>query len=133
MNESNDKINLLDYLYYRTFLLYKKVERKEGLGSNKDRGVFLVATCLSFNLTSILSVLDYFFFKIDNNIMTYIYVGCYIITNLICLYIFEVRRHDMILLKYEKESECQKENRGVIVLSYVIISFFIFIALYFLD
>ncbi|MCB9360225.1 MAG: hypothetical protein H6587_01710 [Flavobacteriales bacterium] len=128
-----NKFNLFDYLYYRTFLFYKEAERKEGLGSNKDRGVFLVATCLSFNLISILSILDYFFFKIDNNTVTYVYVGCYIIINLICLYVFEVRRHDMILLKYEKESESQKENRGVIVLSYVFISFFIFIALYFLD
>lgn len=121
---SSNKFNLIDYIYYRTFLYYNK---KEGKNDGKIRGVFFVALLLSFNISTLV-VLCEIFFNISKDFISYLIYSGFIFSQIIIFYIYVFKRHDKVINCYTTETEHQKENRLIINVIYASVSFILFVA-----
>ena len=119
--------NIFDYLYYRTTLLYSKIERKAGFEHNKDTGAYAVTVATMFNffglLLTILTLVIpdvYTVFtksKYDKIVIIFFLFGYSILISRIMK-----SRHENIFKKYESETEKQKKTRGTWLLVYIVIS-----------
>ena len=123
--------NLWDYLYYRTTLLYSKIEKKAGFEYNKDTGAYLVTVMLFFNFYGLLLIIIGFFIPdvfvsfSKHEYFTYAIILAMIIYSILVSQIMK-RRHGTIFKKYEKETEKQKKTRGRLLIFYIILSTIIF-------
>jgi len=132
MKKPNKKgFNLWDYLYYRTTLLYSKIEKKAGFEYNKDTGAYLVTVMLFFNFYGLLLIIiglvipNVFVSFSKHEYFTYIIILLMITYSIIVSQIMK-KRHDIIFEKYEKETEKEKKVRGMILIFYIILSTIIF-------
>jgi len=131
--ENNKWFNIWDYLYYRTTILYSKIDKNAGFEDNKDTGAHIVTVCTMFNFFGIiLAIISLIFPKLMDKFResTYDYVIIIIILLGYAVLITRImrKRHDMIFQRYRKETAQQRKNRGFWLIIYVIISIISFFA-----
>ena len=127
--------NIWEYLYYRTTLFYSKHESKYGFEDNKSRGSYISGLLFSLNVESIIMLIITIFFKKNNFLVDYfgyIIVGVFLILILYSKHYFEKKKHLEIFEKFQTESNQQKRNRSILLISYIvstIISLFVIVYL----
>jgi len=126
---NNNSFNALDYLYYRTTILYQKIEGNSGFEANKDRGVWAVSICIILNIMTVLLFFGTIFLKEDikklgdYTVFKYFLFAIPVIIFILSHYYFARKNHEVIFNNYKNETAKQKENRGIIVIAYIIFSF----------
>ena len=125
--------NLWDYLYYRTTLLYSRIESKYGFEDNKRRASYTSSLFFCLNIESlVMLILVGLFDKTDLlvNYMGFVFVLIFLIIIIYSTFYFEKKRHQIIFEKYENEDIKQKTIRGRLLILYIastIISLFLVI------
>jgi len=133
--------NLLEYLYYRTTLLYSRIESRSGFADNKLTGAWVVSTFVFINFISVTLPLTYMWLgermlTSDSNDHDFIVIGIiiasYIIINLSTLFFLTRKQHSKIFENYRNETSNQKESRTRLLLIYVALTFtvLLFVAIY---
>jgi uncharacterized membrane protein len=125
----NNRFNVCEYLYYRTTVIYSKVEKSAGYADNKNRGAWAVGTCVSVNVATIIFGIMLLFFSTEitslkhDTLIRGTLIGITILILGYSLFYFTEKHHAIIFNKYKNESQPLKEKRGKIVFAYVIFSF----------
>lgn len=133
---SKNCFNVLEYLYYRTTILYRNIEGKAGFEANKDRGAWAVSVCLILNFLSAFLLILYsggdsvreFSFNYPKVIPIFI-IGIGVIILGISWYILAYRHHKRIFAKYENETKLQQKTRTRFAILYIVMSFVVLITI----
>lgn len=123
--------NLWDYLYYRTTLLYSKIEKKAGFEYNKDTGAYAVTVVTMFNfwglfLTLIELLMPQAYSLFTKSEYDFIIIIMFLLGYSILISTIMKKRHNKIFKRYEKETDEQKKKRGFWLVLYIFISIIIF-------
>lgn len=133
---SENRFNVLEYLFYRTTLLYSKIESRAGIEGNMMTGAWVVSVCLSLNFLSGSLIILYlggdsvreFSLNYPKVIPIFI-VGIGVIILVLSLYMFVYRHHKRIFAKYEDETKLQQKTRTRFAILYIVMSFVVLITI----
>jgi len=131
---SKNSFNVLEYLYYRTTILYRNIESKAGFEANKDRGAWVVSVCLILNFLSVFLLILYsgggavreFSLHFPKVIPIFIVTISVIILGL-SFYMLVYKHHERIFAKYKNETTLQQKTRTRLAVLYIVMSFVVLI------
>lgn len=125
MKKITNRFNLLEYIYYKSFFIYKKYEQKIGTGGNKNSAGFLISGVVLINFFTLLGIIDTFI--LNKLISKSSYFLALLISGGISIHLYfffyYVRQyHTRIIEKYRDEKPSLKRIRGIISIVYIILS-----------
>jgi len=128
---SKYRFNIIEYLYYRSTLLYNKIERRSGSEDNKLTGSWVVSTCISINFITLALPLTYLWLgasmtntkSADYNFVIIIALAIYFVINVLALIHLTKNHHQRIFEKYRNETPQQKAVRIRLLIIYIFLTF----------
>jgi uncharacterized membrane protein len=125
------RFNIIEYLYYRSTLLYNKIERRSGSEDNKLTGAWVVSTCISINFITLALPLTYLWLgaqmtntkSADYNFVVIIALAIYFVINVLTLIHLAKNHHQRIFEKYRNETPRQKAGRIRLLIIYIFLTF----------
>ncbi len=119
-----ERFNILDYLYYRITLFYRKYEGRLSEESNRYSAAIGVALCIVLNVGTVMAFVDYLLGNRGEIGIAYraVLYAIPVLCIVICIYIYAHVRHDKIFNKYSVQNEKQKERRDQTVVVYALLS-----------
>lgn len=128
---SKYRFNIIEYLYYRSTLLYNKIERHSGSEDNKLTGAWVVSTCISINFITLALPLTYLWLgeqmtntkSTDYNFVVIIALAIYFVINVLTLILLAKNHHQKIFEKYKNETPRQKAGRMKQLIIYISLTF----------
>lgn len=128
---SKYRFNIIEYLYYRSTLLYNKIESRSGSEDNKLTGAWVVSTCISINFITLALPLTYLWLgermtnikSADYNFVVIIALVIYLVINVLTLILLAKNHHQKIFEKYRNETPRQKAGRMRLLIAYIFLTF----------